>query len=146
MVPGLRKFSCLSFPSSPRTWPSLTVSVLSYCLSIAALAQEPRVELHPAAFGRSSLRSLQSEVTHLPLGVAEDDSLGDGQRVVEVTQSVKLPFLSFHRHEELLDAFQSQFITGGQINAHVTLQTRTRGARPPKSAQPLSLLPQRAGS
>lgn len=48
---------------------------------------------------------------YLSLGVAEDDSLGDCEGVVEVTQGVKLPLLSLHRHEELLDSFQRQLVT-----------------------------------
>ncbi len=50
-------------------------------------------------------------VSDLPLGVAEDDGLCDGQGVVQITQSVKLPFFSLHSHEKLLDPFQSQLIT-----------------------------------
>lgn len=49
--------------------------------------------------------------THLSLGVAEDDGLCDGQGVVQVTQGVKLPLLSLHGDEELLDPLQSQLIT-----------------------------------
>ena len=51
---------------------------------------------------------------NLPLGVAEDDSLCDGEGVVEVTERVKLPLLLLHRHKELLDALQSQLITAGR--------------------------------
>lgn len=40
----------------------------------------------------------------LSLGVAKDDSLCDGECVVQVTQCVKLPLLSLHCHKELLDA------------------------------------------
>jgi hypothetical protein len=47
---------------------------------------------------------------YLPLRVAENDSLGDGQGVVEITQGVKLPLFSLHSNEELLDSFQCQFI------------------------------------
>lgn len=50
--------------------------------------------------------------TNLSLSVAEDDGLCDGQRVVQVTQGVKLPLLSLHGYEELLDSLQSQLITG----------------------------------
>lgn len=50
--------------------------------------------------------------THLSLGVAEDDGLCDGQGVVQVTQGVKLPLLSLHGDEELLDPLQGQLITG----------------------------------
>lgn len=49
--------------------------------------------------------------THLSFGVAEDDGLCDGQRVVQVTQGVKLPLLSLHGDEELLDPLQGQLIT-----------------------------------
>ena len=43
---------------------------------------------------------------HLALGVAEDDRLRDGERVVEVAQRVKLPLLALHSHKELLDALR----------------------------------------
>lgn len=49
----------------------------------------------------------------LPLGVAEDDGLGDGQGVVQVTQGVELPLLPLHGNEELLDPLQGQLITEG---------------------------------
>lgn len=51
------------------------------------------------------LLHLLSEPVHLPFGVAEDDSLRDGECVVQVTQGVKLPLFSFHSDEELLDSF-----------------------------------------
>ena len=44
---------------------------------------------------------------HLALGVAEDDGLRDGERVVQVAQRVKLPLLALHRHKELLDALRA---------------------------------------
>lgn len=57
-------------------------------------------------------------VSDLPLGVAEDDGLCDGQGVVQVTQSVKLPLLSLHSHEELFDPLQSQLVTEGHKHSH----------------------------
>jgi hypothetical protein len=50
-------------------------------------------------------------MSYLPLRVAENDSLGDGQCVIEITQGVKLPLFSFDSNKELLDTFQCQFIT-----------------------------------
>lgn len=69
-----------------------------------------------------------SQAAHLPLGVAEDDRLSDGQGVVEVTEGVKLPLFSLHRHKKLLDAFQGQLITGRQrwILLHIMLLSRTQ--------------------
>lgn len=52
-------------------------------------------------------------MSDLPLGVAEDHSLCDGERVVQITQGVKLPLLPLHGHEELLYSLQGQLITGG---------------------------------
>ncbi len=69
-----------------------------------------RVWIHGVCTARmSTWRS----ISDLPLGVAEDDGLCDGQSVVQITQSVKLPLLSLHSHEELLYTLQSQLITGG---------------------------------
>ena len=57
------------------------------------------------------LPHLLRQPLHLPLGVAEDDRLGDGERVVEVAEGVKLPLFLLNGDKELLDAFQRQFIT-----------------------------------
>lgn len=64
--------------------------------------------------GEVGLPHLLRQPVHLPLGVAEDDGLRDGQRVVQVAQGVKLPLLSLHGHEELLDALQGQLVTEGE--------------------------------
>ena len=41
--------------------------------------------------------------TYLSFCVAEDDSLGNCQRVIEITQSIELPLFSLNSHEELFD-------------------------------------------
>ena len=48
---------------------------------------------------------LNEAVAYLAFSIAEDDSLRDRQRIVEITECVKLPFLSLYRYKELLDAF-----------------------------------------
>lgn len=48
---------------------------------------------------------------HLPLSVAEDNRLCDSESVIEITESVKLPFLLLDGHKELLNTLQCQFIT-----------------------------------
>mmetsp|Transcript_49830 Transcript_49830/g.115711 ORF Transcript_49830/g.115711 Transcript_49830/m.115711 type:complete len:260 (-) Transcript_49830:164-943(-) len=53
---------------------------------------------------------LLRQPVHLLLGIAEDYGLRDRQCVVEVTECVELPLLAFHCHEELLDAFEGQFV------------------------------------
>lgn len=63
------------------------------------------------ADGEVGFPHLFSEPIHLPLGVAEDDGLCYGQRVVQVAKCVKLPLFSLDGDEELLDAFQSQLVT-----------------------------------
>jgi len=50
-------------------------------------------------------------VSDLPLSVAEDDGLCDGQRVVQIAQSVKLPLLPLHGDKELLYSLQGQLVT-----------------------------------
>ena len=57
---------------------------------------------------------------YLSLGVTEDDSLGDCERVVEITQGVKLPFFPLHSHEKLLDSFEGQLITVRKKNSYTT--------------------------
>lgn len=49
--------------------------------------------------------------TYLPLCVAEDDGLRDGQCVVQVAQCVQFPLFSLHGHKELLYALQGQLVT-----------------------------------
>ena len=66
------------------------------------------------AHGKVSLPHLLGEPVHLALGVAEDDGLGDGQGVVQVTESVELPLLPLNSHEELLDALKGQLVTFNQ--------------------------------
>ena len=46
--------------------------------------------------------------TNLPLSVAEDDGLCDGESVVEITESVKLPLLLLYCHKELLQLITAQ--------------------------------------
>jgi len=48
---------------------------------------------------------------YLPAGVAENDGLSDGDRLVEITQSIQLPFLLFDSNVELLDTFKSQLVS-----------------------------------
>lgn len=43
--------------------------------------------------------------------VAEYDSLGDRECVVQIAEGVEFPFLTFHGYEELFDSFQCQFVT-----------------------------------
>mmetsp|Transcript_28304 Transcript_28304/g.50560 ORF Transcript_28304/g.50560 Transcript_28304/m.50560 type:complete len:267 (+) Transcript_28304:282-1082(+) len=60
--------------------------------------------------GEVVLPHLLRQPVHLALGVAKDDGLCDGEGVVEVAESVKLPLLALHRHKKLLDALQRQLI------------------------------------
>ncbi len=53
----------------------------------------------------------ESHHTYLSSGVTEDDSLRNGEGIVEVAKSVKLPVLLLDRNEELLNALERQFIT-----------------------------------
>jgi len=51
------------------------------------------------------------EPVDLAAGVAEDDGLGDVERVVEIAESVELPLLLVDVDVELLDTFECQLIT-----------------------------------
>ena len=52
------------------------------------------------------LLHLLCQPIHLSFRIAEDDCLGDGEGVIQVTQRVKLPLLLLHSYKELLDALQ----------------------------------------
>ena len=54
---------------------------------------------HQGGDGEVAGVHLLSEPVHLPPGVDEDDSLSDGQGLVQVTQSVQLPLLKDGRRE-----------------------------------------------
>ena len=53
-----------------------------------------------------------NDAAYLPFGVAKYDSLGNGEGIVQITESIKLPLLSLHSNEELFYSLQSQLITG----------------------------------
>lgn len=44
--------------------------------------------------------------SYLAAGVAEDDRLGDGEGIIQITESLQLPFLHFYRNVELFNTFQ----------------------------------------
>lgn len=58
-----------------------------------------------------SFTHLLGEPVDLSLGVAEDDSLSNGERVVQITQGVEFPIFFLDGDEELLDSFKGKFIT-----------------------------------
>ena len=50
------------------------------------------------------------EPVDLPAGVAEDDGLRDGERLVQIAQGVQLPLLALHGHVELTDTLEGKFL------------------------------------
>lgn len=53
---------------------------------------------------------LLGEPVDLPPGVAEDDSLGDGDGLVEIAKGIELPLLLLDSNVELLDTFKGQLV------------------------------------
>jgi hypothetical protein len=45
-------------------------------------------------------------ICYLSFSITEDDSLGDGQCIIKITQRVKLPFLFLNSNKELFDALE----------------------------------------
>ena len=64
-----------------------------------------------AGHRKVGLDHLLGKPIHLAASIAEDDSLRDGQGVIQVAQSIEFPLLALHGHEELLDALERQLIT-----------------------------------
>lgn len=64
-----------------------------------------------SAHGEGSLTQGVGKPLHLRARIAEHDGLRDRKTVVEVVQSVELPLLTLHIHEELADALQGKLIT-----------------------------------
>jgi len=62
-------------------------------------------------YGEVSGSHFFRQPVNLSSRVAENDCLCDGEGIVKVAQCVEFPVLFLHGHEELLDAFQRQFIT-----------------------------------
>lgn len=54
---------------------------------------------------------LLGEPIDLAAGVAEDNGLSDGDRLVQVAKGIQLPFLFLYCDVELLDTFESQLVT-----------------------------------
>jgi hypothetical protein len=59
--------------------------------------------------GEVTSSQLVGEPVDLSSGVAEDDSLGDGNGLVEIRESIQLPLFLLNSDVELLDAFESEF-------------------------------------
>jgi len=57
------------------------------------------------------LSHLVSKPFNLTSGVAENDSLSDGEGIIEITESLKLPFFSLNSYEKLLDTFKGKLIS-----------------------------------
>lgn len=49
--------------------------------------------------------------TYLASGIAKNNGLSYGQRIVQVAQSIELPFFAFNSDEKLFYSFQGQLIT-----------------------------------
>jgi hypothetical protein len=60
--------------------------------------------------GEVTSSELVGEPVDLPAGVAEDDSLGNGDGLVQVGESVELPILLLNGNVELLDTFEGKLI------------------------------------
>mmetsp|Transcript_12945 Transcript_12945/g.22833 ORF Transcript_12945/g.22833 Transcript_12945/m.22833 type:complete len:225 (-) Transcript_12945:375-1049(-) len=67
--------------------------------------------------GMVTLAHFLGKPIHLAASVGENDRLGDGQGLVQITKGVQLPLLLLHIDVELLDTLQGQLITLHK-NAH----------------------------
>ena len=63
---------------------------------------------------------LLSEPIDLPAGVAENNGLGDGDSLVEITEGVELPLLLLDGNVELLDTLQGKLVLLDQDTDGVT--------------------------
>ena len=57
---------------------------------------------------------------HLPPGVAENDSLGNSNGLVEITQGVEFPLLFLYRDIELFDTFKGQLVSFDENSDWIT--------------------------
>lgn len=70
--------------------------------------------------GEISGGELISKPVDLATGVAEDDSLGDGDSLVEIREGIELPLLLLHGNVELLDTLKGKLILLDQDTDGVT--------------------------
>ena len=56
----------------------------------------------------------------LSAGVAENDSLSDRDRLVKISERIRLPLFLFHGNVELLDTFERQFISLDENSDRIT--------------------------
>jgi len=63
-----------------------------------------------AGDGEVPLLHLLLEPVDLPPGVAVNDGLGDGKRLVEIAEGVELPLLAVNGDVELLDTFEGKLV------------------------------------
>lgn len=78
---------------------------MDYIKLIANLQLEQHYS-HPAYHSRHcevTLVHFVGKPIYLPSGVTEDNSLGDGEGFVQITQGLQLPVFLFNIHIELLD-------------------------------------------
>lgn len=82
--------------------------------------------VHVSVHGRDSEvtgSELVGEPVDLSAGVAEDDSLGNGDSLVQIGEGVELPLFLLNSNVELLDTFQGKFILLDQNTDGVTHET-----------------------
>jgi hypothetical protein len=48
------------------------------------------------------------QTRYLSLSIAENNSLGDGECIIKITKSIKLPFLFLNSNKELFDTLQTR--------------------------------------
>lgn len=81
------------------------------CLRACARCRSPLVRSVTTHDCKVCLSHLLGQPVDLSLCVAEDDGLGDGEGVVEITEGVKLPILLLYGDEELLDPLEGQLVS-----------------------------------
>mmetsp|Transcript_19238 Transcript_19238/g.27739 ORF Transcript_19238/g.27739 Transcript_19238/m.27739 type:complete len:290 (+) Transcript_19238:189-1058(+) len=73
--------------------------------------------------GEVTLLHLLLKPVDLTSGIAVNDGLGDGQGLVQITESLEFPFLTVYSNVELLDTLQSQLILLDQNTDGLTHKT-----------------------
>lgn len=88
-----------------------------------------------AADGEVGFAHLIGQPVDLPAGIAENNSLGNSEGVVEIAKGIEFPVFLLHSNEVLLEAFEGQLITldqdtdgvGHELRGHVEHIVREGG-------------------
>jgi len=91
---------------------SAIIASRSFCTISPCIDETVKLDARIFSVNQSTCRmeltgsiEFPNEKTDLSPGITEDDGLGDGKSIVQVTQCIELPIFLLHGDKELFDTF-----------------------------------------